>query len=116
MVVICFYNEHWITLWRTIYSIVATSDGSILEIILIDDRSDMENLHENLTIAVASFNQISPVPVKLIRQKSRTGLIKSRLAGSRIAVGDTMLFLDSHIECLPNWLPPLKAIIYKDYR
>jgi len=75
-VIICFYNEHWVTLWRTIYSIVTTSDGSIIEIILIDDGSDMPNLKENLVIAIARFNQINTVRIKLIRQNSRSGLIQ----------------------------------------
>ena len=84
-------------------------DGSILEIILIDDGSDMENLGDRLDEVVEQFNAEETVVLRLIRQGCRTGLIKSRLVGSRAARGDLMLFLDSHIECLANFLPPLKS-------
>lgn len=51
-IIICFYNEHWITLWRTIFSIIRTSDDTITEIILVDDGSSMINLHAALDSAV----------------------------------------------------------------
>lgn len=37
----------------------------------------------------------------------RSGLIKARLAGARLAKGKVLIFLDAHCECADGWLNPL---------
>ena len=72
------------------------------EIILIDDFSSFDYLEEKLE------NEVSRLPkVKLIRNKKREGLIRTRLIGSKIAKGKTITFLECHIECNEGWLEPL---------
>uniref|UniRef100_A0A182W887 Ricin B lectin domain-containing protein n=1 Tax=Anopheles minimus TaxID=112268 RepID=A0A182W887_9DIPT len=103
-VVIPFYEEHWSTLLRTIYSALNRSPPHLLkEVIIVDDGSTKGFLHDKLEYYVKRH-----LPkVKLIRQHERTGLIKARLAGAKVASGDVLVFLDSHTEAGYNWLPPL---------
>merc|ERR1711937_672005 len=76
-VIIAFYNEHWTTLMRTIYSVLHESNKSILkELILIDDKSDQAHLGEPLEKALKDVPR-----VRLIRSKKREGLVRARLLG-----------------------------------
>ena len=52
--------------------------------------------------------------VRLIRNKEREGLIRTRTRGAQEARGEVILFLDAHCEVNRNWLPPLLAPIYRD--
>ena len=47
---------------------------------------------------------------------TRTGLTQARLAGARYAVGDVLIFLDSHCEALDDWLRPLLHRVKEDKR
>ena len=52
--------------------------------------------------------------VKVVRNKSRQGLIRSRLNGAAVARGEVVIFLDSHCEATPGWIEPLLARIKED--
>ena len=41
--------------------------------------------------------------VKIIRLKSRHGLIRARMAGMKAATSEVAVFLDSHCECNHGW-------------
>lgn len=114
-VVIPFYNEHLSVLLRTVHSIINRSPANLLrEIILINDRSTKEFLYESLKSYIR--DNFSAGKVKLLELPVRSGLIWARLAGARAAIGDVLIFLDSHTEPNINWLPPLLEPIAKNFR
>ncbi|KAJ1188384.1 hypothetical protein NDU88_005145 [Pleurodeles waltl] len=110
-VIIVFHNEAWSALLRTVYSVMYTSPSILLkEIILVDDASVDEYLHDKLDEYVKQLHI-----VKVVRQKERKGLITARLLGASIATGETLTFLDAHCECFYGWLEPLLARIAENY-
>ena len=56
------------------------------------------------------------IQVRLVRLKKRSGLIRARLTGARLATGDSLLFLDSHCECGDDWIEPLLQRIKEEPR
>ncbi|XP_078672283.1 polypeptide N-acetylgalactosaminyltransferase 4-like [Branchiostoma floridae x Branchiostoma belcheri] len=102
-VIICFHNEAWSTLMRTVHSVLTTTPADLLtEVIMVDDDSQYAHLKTQLTEYVSGLPK-----VKLIRTQKREGLIRARLMGASHARADVLVFLDSHCECNIGWLEPL---------
>lgn len=114
-IVIPFHNEWPSILLRTVYSIVNRTPKHLLkEVILVDDASTLETLHENLD---EQLKQSFPDgQVKLIRLPKRAGLIVARLEGLKHVTAEVVSFFDCHMEVNVDWLPPLLAEIKKDRR
>ncbi|KAJ8687555.1 hypothetical protein QAD02_023349 [Eretmocerus hayati] len=107
-IIICFYNEHYNTLLRTLHSIVdRTPDNLLHEIILVNDFSDSESLHNEVDDYVKkNFKKI-----KYFRTEKREGLMRARIFGAKHATGKVLIFLDSHIEVNEMWIEPLLSRI-----
>jgi len=111
-VIVCFHNEAWSVLLRSVHSILNRSPEALLaEVILVDDASTMEHLGKDLENYMAQYPK-----VKIVRAKKREGLIRARLLGAAKALPEVKIltFLDSHIECTPGWLEPLLDRIARD--
>lgn len=104
-IIMCFHNEAWTVLIRGVLSIVNRTPSHLLqEILLVDDFSDFEHLLEPLdTYLYENFGD----KVRVVRNKKREGLIRSRLHGAGEAKGQVLIFLDSHIEATVGWIEPL---------
>ncbi|KAH9371779.1 hypothetical protein HPB48_013297 [Haemaphysalis longicornis] len=113
-VVVCFYNEAWSALLRTVHTVLERSPRALLhELILVDDNSTLPELGTRLAQYVASE---LPSHVRLIRTPAREGLIRARMHGARNASGEVLVFLDSHCEVNVGWLEPLLKRIGSDRR
>ncbi|CRL03582.1 CLUMA_CG016401, isoform A [Clunio marinus] len=104
-IIIIFHNEVLSMIKRTLHSIWnRTPNVMIHEIILVNDASTEQETYKPLRNYVASYFGDK---IKIKELKQRSGLIVARLEGARIATGEVLIFLDSHIEVNENWLPPL---------
>ncbi|XP_069368440.1 polypeptide N-acetylgalactosaminyltransferase 11 isoform X2 [Paralichthys olivaceus] len=111
-VVICFFNEAFSALLRTVHSVLDRTPAYLLhEIILVDDHSELDELKNDLDRLVREELQGK---VKLVRNQRREGLIRGRMIGASHATGEVLVFLDSHCEVNQAWLQPLLAPIQKD--
>eukprot|EP01147_Barroeca_monosierra_P009765 gene9766-1967_t len=109
-VVFVFFNEPLSPLLRSIHSVLNRTPPKLLhEIVLVDDGSDVEWLKGELE----GYVRLLP-KTKIVRMPTRMGLMEARVQGAKASSGDTVTFLDSHIEVSPGWLEPLLARIHED--
>nr|XP_048296177.1 inactive polypeptide N-acetylgalactosaminyltransferase-like protein 5 isoform X1 [Myodes glareolus] len=112
-IIICFYNEEFNTLLRTVSSVMDLTPHRFLEeIILVDDMSEIGDLKEKLDYQLELFRG----KIKVVRNQKREGLIRSKMIGASRASGDILVFLDSHCEVNTVWLEPLLHAIAKDHK
>uniref|UniRef100_A0A668VG32 Polypeptide N-acetylgalactosaminyltransferase n=1 Tax=Oreochromis aureus TaxID=47969 RepID=A0A668VG32_OREAU len=109
-VVICFNDEAWSTLLRTVHSVLDTAPKQYLqEVLLVDDLSQQGHLKTGLSEYVSHLDG-----VRLIRSTKRLGVGGCRTLGAARAVGEVVVFMDSHCECQKGWLEPLLERIALD--
>ncbi|XP_043925421.1 polypeptide N-acetylgalactosaminyltransferase 10 [Protopterus annectens] len=111
-IIIPFHNEGWSSLLRTVHSVLNRSPPELIaEVVLVDDFSDKEHLKTPLEQYIARIPK-----VRIVRTKKREGLIRTRMLGASVAIGDVLTFLDSHCEANVNWLPPLLDRIAQNHK
>uniref|UniRef100_A0A3Q2XK60 Polypeptide N-acetylgalactosaminyltransferase 15-like n=1 Tax=Hippocampus comes TaxID=109280 RepID=A0A3Q2XK60_HIPCM len=111
-VVICFHDEAWSTLLRTLHSVLNTTPRSfLLELLLVDDLST-HGMHDLKTMLSEYVSQLDGV--HLIRSTKRLGAGGCRNLGASKASGEVLVFMDSHCECHSGWLEPLLERVAQD--
>ncbi|KAK9527000.1 hypothetical protein VZT92_015666 [Zoarces viviparus] len=109
-VVICFHDEAWSTLLRTVHSVLDTAPKQYLqEVLLVDDLSQHGHLKSVLSEYVSHLDG-----VRLIRCTKRLGVGGCRTLGAARAAGEVLVFIDSHCECQKGWLEPLLERVAQD--
>ncbi|XP_065053024.1 polypeptide N-acetylgalactosaminyltransferase 13-like [Rhopilema esculentum] len=116
-VIICFHNEALSVLVRTVHSVLRKTPAYLLsDIILVDDASLHDYTGKPLDHYVSKLNQHPQVrnKIKVVRNKQRDGLVRSRLRGAAMSNGEVLTFLDSHCEATDGWIEPLLQRIKED--
>uniref|UniRef100_H3DK58 Polypeptide N-acetylgalactosaminyltransferase n=1 Tax=Tetraodon nigroviridis TaxID=99883 RepID=H3DK58_TETNG len=109
-VVICFHNEAWSTLLRTVHSVLSTAPRRHLrELLLVDDLSQHGHLKGVLSEYLSHLSR-----VRLLRSARRLGVAGCRALGASKAEGELLVFMDSHCECQKGWLEPLLERVAQD--
>ncbi|CRK97119.1 CLUMA_CG010516, isoform A, partial [Clunio marinus] len=95
-VIVIFHNEYFSVLIRTVRSIINRTPPELLvELLMVNDASTKEELYEPLATYVReNFDE----RVKIVNLKERHGLIRTRVAGAKLATGEVLAFFDSHVE------------------
>ena len=107
-IVITYYNEVMILLLRSLTTLIHRTPAKyLLEVILIDDSSTVDESGEMLEYARALR-----IPVRFFRTSSRKGVTNARRFGITQAKGTVVVIFDSHTEVGENWLQPLLYILH----
>ncbi|NXG35402.1 GALT5 acetylgalactosaminyltransferase, partial [Dromaius novaehollandiae] len=106
-IIMCFVDEVWSTLLRSVHSVLSRSPPHLIEeVILVDDFSAKDYLKEKLDKYMSQFPK-----VKILHLKERHGLIRARLAGAEIAKGKTKplgtpVWISAEVLHRPSSIPP----------
>lgn len=101
-VVIIYTNEAFTSLIRTLHSVINRTPAKLLrEIVLVDDFSDHRDLKGKLERYIATKFPVGKI--RLLRLSKRSGLIRARMIGAHVSIGDVLLFLDAHCEATVDW-------------
>jgi len=111
-------NEDLTYLQKTIDCVLRnTHISAIEEIILVDDASD-KPIKKGVKIndGISFEDQKTADVMQIIRNPTRTGVVKSKLRASKTARGVVLVFLDAHVCPQPHWLAQLLRKINKNTR
>lgn len=110
-------NEQDGMLTLTVHSILARTPPSLLsEIIIVDDNGLGEVRGEVNETEFEELKRLGP-KIKILKNEKREGVARCRMRGARIATGEVLVFVDSHIEMLSaTWLQHLLVPISENPR
>ncbi|XP_038156166.1 polypeptide N-acetylgalactosaminyltransferase 15-like [Cyprinodon tularosa] len=109
-VVICIHDDSWAALLRTVHSVLETTPRAYLqEVLVVDDQILQGHPKTVLSEYVSHLDG-----VRLIRSTRHLGVCRCRTEGATHAVGEVLVFMDSHCECQKGWLEPLLERVAQD--
>lgn len=110
-------NEQDGMLTLTVHTILARTPPSLLrEIIIVDDNGLGEVRGDVNETELEELKKVSP-KIKILTNEHREGVARCRMRGARVARGDVLVFVDSHVEMLSStWLQHLLVPISENPR
>lgn len=103
-IIIIFKNEVYTSMIRLLHSIFMRTPTILLkEVILVDDFSS--GSHEDLFGKLERYmaTKLPVDKIRLVRLHNHAGLIRARMIGAHLAVGQVLVFLDAHCEVTYAW-------------
>lgn len=112
-IVIIFCNELLTFVLRATWSVLNQTPRELLhEIILVDDGSNDTDIIDVLPWYIE--HRFQNENVHLIRNPVQKHLVGAKLIGAQNATGETIVFLEGHMEVTPGWIEPLLDQIRKN--
>ncbi|CAN8073693.1 unnamed protein product [Agarophyton chilense] len=107
-VIVTTQNEQDGMLSLTVQTIIARSPPSLLKDIIIVDDNGLPPYRDAINeTELEQLKLVSP-KVKILTNAEREGVARCRMRGSKVATGDVLVFVDSHVEMLSaTWLQHL---------
>ncbi len=97
-----FKNEAYTSIVRMLHGIFERTPAKLLqEIIVVDDFSRNRDLLGKFERYVATRLPVDKV--RILRLHSHAGLIRARMIGAHLALGEVLVFLDAHCEVNKAW-------------
>ena len=89
-----------------------------MEVIKVDNQTDLCGRKSICLFfaLIVDMNISNLSKTRIVRLEKHQGSIQARLAGARLAKGNILIFLHSHIEVNVNWLPPLIEPIVLNFK
>lgn len=111
-------NEQTGMLTLTVHTILARTPPQMLrQIIIVDDNGMAPELRAGVNESEIEALQQTSDKVLVVRNAAREGVARSRMRGARVAKGDVLVFIDSHVEMLSaTWAQHLLLPIVEDGR
>ncbi|XP_017086226.1 putative polypeptide N-acetylgalactosaminyltransferase 12 [Drosophila eugracilis] len=113
-IVLIFRNEQLMVLLRTLHSLVVRTPSHLyVELILVNDHSDMDFWKEKLSVFLFETYVLRYIHSKarIIHLNKKVGLIKARNFAANLAKGENLVFVDAQVEFTEGWLVPLLETI-----
>eukprot|EP00804_Cyclotella_cryptica_P028289 CCRYP_013167-RA/>CCRYP_013167-RA protein AED:0.02 eAED:0.02 QI:340/1/1/1/1/1/3/271/1192 len=112
--------DDWVSI--SVESILARTPPHLLvEVIIVDDNGIPgehglpDNIRRNVDESEFVYLQSLSPKVKIVKHSNREGCARSRLAGARVATGEVLMFVDSHVEMLSaTWYHHLAIAIVEN--
>lgn len=112
--------DGWVSI--SVESILARTPPNLLvEVIIVDDNGIPgqhglpENIRRNVDESEFAYLQSLSPKVKIVKHSNREGCARSRLAGAKVATGEVLMFVDSHVEMLSaTWYHHLAIAIVEN--
>jgi len=106
-------NEEIEHLQKTVDTIIKNTGKNVLEeIIIVDDASDVPvRAGININDGISLDESQDPNFIRIIRNPTRTGVVRSKIRGAKAAMGVVLVFFDAHVAPQPHWLAPLLRML-----